>query len=785
MARQFLSRKGFTKPLVCCAIFLFLVMITLASSASAALLGDVNNDGIINVQDVVLVNSHVLGLSTLTSTQKIAADVNGDGTINILDVTLITQMSLGLISDFPLLPSPLLTSPADEAFIPGQSVNFQWAASRGANMYSLEVIRISDESVFKNPVLGNVTSTTQLGFPNDGSEYKWRVRAGIDNIWGTWSTYRTFTNGTLPAAPALLSPAENANAAGTAVNFQWASSSGADRYELEIVRTSDNTVFKNQAFGNVTSSTQSGFLDDNSQYKWRVRSGNAAGWGLWSAYRSFINGKAVAASVPAVPILLSPADKINIEGTSISFEWQPSDGANRYELEIREATSGEPIFRSVLLDNVSASLQGGFPNDGTQYKWRVKAGNAAGWSSWSGYRYFNNGIIPAAPLLLTPLNNANIAGRSISFSWTASAGADKYEFEIIKQSDGVVFYNKLVTTTSTIIDGFYSDSTQYRWRVRAINKYGPGLWSDYRNLTNGTTIAAPALVSPAPNAYIFKDSIMFEWKRVSEANRYELLIIRASDGYVFRNVILGNTSASLQMNFPDDGTQYKWRVRGGNINSDKWGHWSEERYFINGNLLTAPALLSPVDYVYVPGESIEFKWAASTGATKYQLEIMRARDSAVIKIADITTLNSTQAIFLNDGTQYRWRVRGGNNIGWGAWSGYWNFINETPELDLTAPILLSPQADSLVGGSAIQFQWGSVPTANRYNLQVVRARDGVILHDVVRLGTSPPALPDFPDDGTKYLWRVRAGIIDGSDISWGCWSFYRSLTNGFWWMNLW
>lgn len=54
--------------------------------------GDLNQDENINVLDVVLTVSSVLGYGVLSEDQKLAADINMDGVVNIVDVTLIIDM---------------------------------------------------------------------------------------------------------------------------------------------------------------------------------------------------------------------------------------------------------------------------------------------------------------------------------------------------------------------------------------------------------------------------------------------------------------------------------------------------------------------------------------------------------------------------------------------------------------------------------------------------------------------------------------------------------------------
>jgi hypothetical protein len=57
--------------------------------------GDVNNDGVINIQDVVITVNFALGKSTPTVAQFSAADYNADSNINIQDIVLIVNKALG------------------------------------------------------------------------------------------------------------------------------------------------------------------------------------------------------------------------------------------------------------------------------------------------------------------------------------------------------------------------------------------------------------------------------------------------------------------------------------------------------------------------------------------------------------------------------------------------------------------------------------------------------------------------------------------------------------------
>ena len=61
---------------------------------SNVLLGDVNEDGIINILDIVTVINFVLLNSNPNDTQFTASDMNSDGIINILDIVILVNLIL-------------------------------------------------------------------------------------------------------------------------------------------------------------------------------------------------------------------------------------------------------------------------------------------------------------------------------------------------------------------------------------------------------------------------------------------------------------------------------------------------------------------------------------------------------------------------------------------------------------------------------------------------------------------------------------------------------------------
>jgi hypothetical protein len=52
--------------------------------------------------------------------------------------------------------------------------------------------------------------------------------------------------------------------------------------------------------------------------------------------------------------------------------------------------SDNSLFFSNLTGNVLPKTLGGFPHNGTQYKWRVAGYNSLGYGPWTAYRTFTN-----------------------------------------------------------------------------------------------------------------------------------------------------------------------------------------------------------------------------------------------------------------------------------------------------------------------------------------------------------------------------------------------------------
>jgi len=101
-----------------------------------------------------------------------------------------------------------------------------------------------------------------------------------------------------------------------------------------------------------------------------------------------------------------------------------------------------------------------------------------------------------------------------------------------------------------------------------------------------------------------------------------------------------------------------------------WTPQAGYTYFIAGWGGTQPLTPPSAPSLLAPGASITFQWSTSTGASKYQLQVNSSQAFTGTSMFDAETgTNTIQEVSgLSLGTTYYWRVKAGNDAGWGPLS---------------------------------------------------------------------------------------------------------------------
>ncbi len=385
---------------------------------------------------------------------------------------------------------PRLTSPAAGATNVVTPPTLVWDTTAGATSYRLQV---STDSLFGTTVFNDSTITVpsrQVAGLVNQVKYFWRVRGKNLKGVGAYSNVFSFTTGApAPAAPTLVSPANNATGLDTSVTLSWTKPATATSYRLQV--GTDSTFASGVVFNDstITDSVRTvGGLAYGGKYYWRVNAKNAGGTGPYSAVRNF----STLVNDPNVPLPVSPANGATNQDTSVTLRWRKPVGViTSYRVQV---ATDSTFASGIILDDAAVAdttrVVGGL-SFLTKYYWRVNADGSGGTSAFSSVYNFTTGLpLPGQVTLLAPGPQAIIAADSVTFRWQASQpGVTRYWHELAigdSTFTGFVLVDSSLTDTSKVSRQLLSNQTYY-WRVRGRNQSGWGPFSTIRSFTITTT----------------------------------------------------------------------------------------------------------------------------------------------------------------------------------------------------------------------------------------------------------------------------------------------------------
>ena len=357
--------------------------------------------------------------------------------------------------------------------------------------------------------------------------------------------------------------------------------------------------------------------------------------------------------------------------TSASITWITDEPATSKVIYGLTTTYGDTVSdgqRLVFAHNIQlAGL-----SSSTLYHYKVISGDESGNVASSGDYTFstNTPPPPAAPTLLSPVNNATNQPINLTLRWMRSPTAASYRLQLSTDPN---FAGNILVNDSTIVDTFrvvtgLAYNTIYYWRVNAKNAGGTSAFSAARRFT--TSLPAPTLVSPPNNAISQPiNNLTLRWNALAGATSYRLQLGIDStfvSGLVKNDSTIADTFRvvnGLAMN-----TRYYWRVNGKNNGGS--GPFSSTRIFTTTTQLPNQVVpVSPFDGEEVRADTVRLIWRQSQpDVTRYWLEytidslfIFRAIDSALTDTSFVVRQLMNNKI-------YYWKVRAGNAGGWGPFS---------------------------------------------------------------------------------------------------------------------
>ena len=191
---------------------------------------------------------------------------------------------------------------------------------------------------------------------------------------------KTTTGGyNIPAAPVLVSPANNSINITPTPTLTWNSSSGATKYKVEISTVPIFSVISDSATITSTNySVPAGKLSPGYTYYWRVNASNSYGISPWSSIWNFSTSV-----LPPAPVLISPPNGALGVILTPTLLWDSISGSLNYHVEISTVPDFAIITDSATRTTNQYTVPAGKLINNITYYWKVRARNSFGWGPYS------------------------------------------------------------------------------------------------------------------------------------------------------------------------------------------------------------------------------------------------------------------------------------------------------------------------------------------------------------------------------------------------------------------
>jgi hypothetical protein len=371
---------------------------------------------------------------------------------------------------------------------------------------------------------------------------------------------------------------------------------------------------------------------------------------------------------PPAPSPISPTGAIT--SLNPTYSWGAVAGATSYQLVVYNVTAGNVIEFSQSVGNVTSYAPGGYnsgpsldPN-GTAYKWKVRVTTASGTSPYSADTHF--GYVPFIPVHNNPAGL--ITDTTPLLDWNAVDNATGYQISVYDNTTMAYIYtNVLGNVLNFQIPAALNTTHGYKWRVRARNSFGYGLYTGFK--TFGYAPAVPTLIGPS--GAITDTTPTIDWNAAAGATSYQVAVYDLNTStYPVSKVVTPHVYTLSLAEELDKSHKYRFKVRSKNaVGYSAYSPWMDFCYAADVPVQVGPSGL-------IADTTPTFSWNPAANATGYQVTVFDVTDNAiefsattgqfVYEYTPVTPLDNTH--------QYKWRVRALNtNCAPSAYSGYFDF----------------------------------------------------------------------------------------------------------------
>ncbi len=336
----------------------------------------------------------------------------------------------------------------------------------------------------------------------------------------------------------------------TSVTFQWAPCDNATAYWIDIGNvTGGNQYYQSGILNTKTRSATVSNLTANASKVYATMYSLIGNQWVSNAYSYTAYSNAASKGT-----LTTPAPGSTLTGSNVTFSWTAGSAALAYWIDVGSTAGGNQYFQSGNLGNVRTENVRGLPTDGSTLFVTLYSLIGGQWLS-NAYTYSAYSGAGASGVLTTPAPGSTLTGSTVTFSWTAGAGAIAYWLDVGSTPGGNNYYQSgnlggaLATTSSGLPT---NGSAVYVTLYSMVGGRWTGNAYIYTAFNASTGLAA--MQSPTPGSVLSGNAATFTWTSGS-ATAYWLDIGSVPGGNTYyQSGNLGNALNASVSSLPADGS---------------------------------------------------------------------------------------------------------------------------------------------------------------------------------------------------------------------------------------
>ncbi len=447
--------------------------------------------------------------------------------------------------------SPGIYSPANSTALLSNAPTFQWFAYPDATAFWLDIGKEQggNEYYQSGSLPSSTTSQTVSSLPTDGSTVWVRWYYQLSGTWQSIDYSYTALGGT-SSKGAITTPAPNSALGAASVAFTWTPGTGATAYWIDAGSTPGaNNYYSSGNLGNTVTATVPGLPTNGATINVTLYSLVGGQW--------FSNGYTYTAfnTSSGTGVLTTPPPLSTLTSTTVTFAWTAGSSATAYWLDIGTTVGGNNIYTSGNLGNVLTRTVSGLPMNGSALYVTLYSLVSGQWVA-NAYTYTAFNATAATGMLTMPAPGSMLTGGSVSFVWTAGAGASAYWMDIGGMAGGNNYYSSgnLGGALTTTVSGLPTDgSAIYVTLYSLIGASWVGNAYTYTALN--ATAGLAAMLTPVPGGTLSGTLATFTWSSDASATAYWLDIGSTADGNdVYSSGNMGNALTATVYTLPANGS---------------------------------------------------------------------------------------------------------------------------------------------------------------------------------------------------------------------------------------